>query len=490
MFKLINIELKKVLKHKSIYIIFFIMLLFCLLNNVLYKNDYDEEGNYKYETKVNFDKRIDKLDKKNKNYDLSKESDLYAYVSNNSKIEIAQIQKKYSNNDWRYLKANDYLYDYIYDINYYKHIEKNSFLLENSITKYKFRLEKFQSNDWKYFIKLEKDEISKNINDYDKLIDSTSSADEKDKLIREKRILSNQLIIINYRIKENIPYNNTYLNTALTGYYNNLNDLAHYKNLDNEMNYNQKLEYNKLISNLNTNRYIIEKKVNIHKQNTLNYQLRTIVDDYELFIIIAILMTVSILVGEEFSRGTIKLLLIKPYSRIKILLAKYITCFLMMLLTIVFLILLQLVIGGILFGFDSINLGMIIYDFNIEKIRSINIFVYMIIRILAKVPMLIIIINLSFLLGIVLNNIIGPFSIGMIIYTFSEVINNIIITYNLSFMKYFITLNWNFKDYLFGGISTFKYLDIKKSILIFIIYDIILLGIMFISFKRKNIKNI
>ena len=92
MFKLINIELKKVLKHKSIYIIFFIMLLFCLLNNVLYKNDYDEEGNYKYETKVNFDKRIDKLDKKNKNYDLSKESDLYAYGSNNSKIEIAQIQ--------------------------------------------------------------------------------------------------------------------------------------------------------------------------------------------------------------------------------------------------------------------------------------------------------------------------------------------------------------------------------------------------------------
>ena len=163
----------------SLLYVFFIMLLFCLLNNVLYKNDYDEEGNYKYETKVNFDKRIDKLDKKNKNYDLSKESDLYAYVSNNSKIEIAQIQKKYSNNDWRYLKANDYLYDYIYDINYYKHIEKNSFLLENSITKYKFRLEKFQSNDWKYFIKLEKDEISKNINDYDKLIDSTSSADEK-----------------------------------------------------------------------------------------------------------------------------------------------------------------------------------------------------------------------------------------------------------------------------------------------------------------------
>ena len=273
-------------------------------------------------------------------------------------------------------------------------------------------------------------------------------------------------------------------------YLENLNDLNGYKNINSDMSHSQKLEYNSLIEDLNTNKYIIENKVNVHKQNTLNYQLRTIVDDYELFVIIVILMVSSILIGEEFSRGTIKLLLVKPYSRIKILLAKYITCLLVVFLTISFLVMLQLVIGSILFGIDSIDLGMIIYDFNSEKIMKMNIFLYMIIRILAKMPMLIIILNLSFLFGIVLNNIIGPFSIVMIIYTFSEVINNMIITYNLKFMKYFITLNWNFQDYLFGGISTYKYLDLKKSMLIFIIYDIILLGIMFISFKRKNVKNI
>lgn len=273
-------------------------------------------------------------------------------------------------------------------------------------------------------------------------------------------------------------------------YLENLNNLNNYKILNDSMNYNQRLEYNNVIEDLNINKYIIENKVNIDKQNTLNYQLRTIVDDYELFVIIVILIVSSILIGEEFSRGTIKLLLVKPYSRIKILLVKYITCLIIIFLTISFLVALQLIIGGILFGVDSINLGMIVYDFNAEKVIKVNIFLYMIIRILAKLPMLIIILDLSFLFGIVLNNIIGSFSIVMIIYTFSEVINNIIITYNLEFMKFFITLNWNFQDYLFGGMSIYKYLDLKKSMLIFIIYDIILLGIMFVSFKRKNIKNI
>ena len=490
MFKLINIELKKVFKHKSIYIIFFIIFLFCMLNNVLYKIDYDSEGNYKYESKTDLTKYISKLEKRNNEYDLSKESDKYLYITNRSKIEVAKIQKKYDVNDWRYLKASDYLYDYIYNINYYKYINTNDVLLEDSISKYKFRLEKFQSNDWKYFVELEKDEIKKNIKEYEELIDSTNNVEEKNKLKNEKLKLSNELVIINYRIEESISYNNTYLNDALMEYLENLNDLNGYKNINSDMSHSQKLEYNSLIEDLNTNKYIIENKVNVHKQNTLNYQLRTIVDDYELFVIIVILMVSSILIGEEFSRGTIKLLLVKPYSRIKILLAKYITCLLVVFLTISFLVMLQLVIGSILFGIDSIDLGMIIYDFNSEKIMKMNIFLYMIIRILAKMPMLIIILNLSFLFGIVLNNIIGPFSIVMIIYTFSEVINNMIITYNLKFMKYFITLNWNFQDYLFGGISTYKYLDLKKSMLIFIIYDIILLGIMFISFKRKNVKNI
>ena len=200
MFRLISIELNKVFKHKSIYIIFFIIFVFCFLNNILYKIDYDNEGNYKYEPKTNLAKYINKLEKQNDECDLSNGSDKYLYITNKSKIEIAEIQQEYSDNDWRYLKASDYLYDYIYNINYYKYIDQNNVLLEDSVSKYKFRLKKFKSNDWKYFVELEKEQINKDIDNYEELIESTSNVDEKNKLKNEKLKLSNELVIINYRI--------------------------------------------------------------------------------------------------------------------------------------------------------------------------------------------------------------------------------------------------------------------------------------------------
>ena len=53
------------------------------------------------------------------------------------------------------------------------------------------------------------------------------------------------------------------------------------------------------------------------------------------FIIILILMVASTIVAEEFTTGTIKLLLIKPFSRGKILLSKYLTVILFSVLIII-----------------------------------------------------------------------------------------------------------------------------------------------------------
>ncbi|MFD0589834.1 ABC transporter permease [Paenibacillus sp. GCM10027627] len=55
-------------------------------------------------------------------------------------------------------------------------------------------------------------------------------------------------------------------------------------------------------------------------------------------------------VAEEFSTGTIKLLLIRPWSRSKILLSKYIACLLFSLLLTLFLLASILLVNGILFG--------------------------------------------------------------------------------------------------------------------------------------------
>ena len=65
-----------------------------------------------------------------------------------------------------------------------------------------------------------------------------------------------------------------------------------------------------------------------------------------------------------------------------------------------------------------------------------------------------------------------------------------IVNYKIKFFQYFITMNWNFKDYLFGGLNSFMYLNFKKSVLIYIFYVIIILVSMFIYFNKKDIKNV
>ena len=120
MIKLINIELKKIFKHKSIYVVLLIIFLFCLLNNILYKVDYDNDGFYKYEDESNINSEIADLKKELNNYNLDNENDINMYITIKTKLDVALGRKEYDKNTWQYIKYNDYLYQDLYNINYYK----------------------------------------------------------------------------------------------------------------------------------------------------------------------------------------------------------------------------------------------------------------------------------------------------------------------------------------------------------------------------------
>ena len=461
-----------------------IISLFCIFNNLLYKLDYDNDGNYKYEETTNNDAL--ELHTELKKYNVNNPNDKNIYLTLKTKLDCINNQNKYPKNTWQYLKYNDYLYSYLYNINYYKYINKNKNLLNESLNQYQQELKYFKKNNWRHFVTQEKKELSNQLLEITKTIESEFDKQTKLELEKERQTIENKLLIIQYRLEKNIDYGNNYLNRALTDFENKQQELKQQKNNS----YQEKISHNELIKEIELDKYIINKKINIKKENNLNYQLRDIIDDYELFIVIIILLASSILIGEEFNKGTIKLLLIKPFNRFEILLSKYLTAIIIMLLTIIFIALIQLIIGGIFFGFDSLSNPVPIYNFNINKVVEYNIISYMLIRIIIRIPMFIMLITISILVSNIINNTIGSFSLIMLLYMFSLVINNIIIEYNLKLFQYFLTMNWDFKQYLFGSLSNFSYLNLKKSILIYIIYVIIFLSIMFINFKKKNIKNI
>ena len=316
---------------------------------------------------------------------------------------------------------------------------------------------------------------------------------ELKKIFHKKSIYVIYILILIFVILNNIlilqdKSKNNYLNEAKYQYQKNLELKENYK--DKKLSYNEKLKYQTILENIELNKYIIDNNKNINNYKTLNYQLKTTLEDYEIFIIIIILITSSTIISNELKEGTIKLLLIKPYTRNQILLSKYLSMIIVMVLSIIYLYLTQLLIGGFYLGFSSLQEKVVIYNFQLSTIMCYNIFGYTFLRILLKLPMLILLSTLSFLISIITSNNILSLTISLIIYIFSASIKSLAINYNLKIMKYLLTMNWNINEYLFGKLSEYKYLNLTTSIIICIIYYIFLLILSFMIFNKKDIKNI
>ena len=316
---------------------------------------------------------------------------------------------------------------------------------------------------------------------------------ELKKIFHKKSIYVIYILILIFVILNNIlilqdKSKNNYLNEAKYQYQKNLELKENYK--DKKLSYNEKLKYQTILENIELNKYIIDNNKNINNYKTLNYQLKTTLEDYEIFIIIIILITSSTIISNELKEGTIKLLLIKPYTRNQILLSKYLSMIIVMVLSIIYLYLTQLLIGGFYLGFSSLQEKVVIYNFQLSTIMCYNIFGYTFLRVLLKLPMLILLSTLSFLISIITSNNILSLTISLIVYIFSASIKSLAINYNLKIMKYLLTMNWNINEYLFGKLSEYKYLNLTTSIIICIIYYIFLLVLSFIIFNKKDIKNI
>lgn len=316
---------------------------------------------------------------------------------------------------------------------------------------------------------------------------------ELKKIFHKKSIYVIYILILIFVILNNIlilqdKSKNNYLNEAKYQYQKNLELKENYK--DKKLSYNEKLKYQTILENIELNKYIIDNNKNINNYKTLNYQLKTTLEDYEIFIIIIILITSSTIISNELKEGTIKLLLIKPYTRNQILLSKYLSMIIVMVLSIIYLYLTQLLIGGFYLGFSSLQEKVVIYNFQLSTIMCYNIFGYTFLRILLKLPMLILLSTLSFLISIITSNNILSLTISLIVYIFSASIKSLAINYNIKIMKYLLTMNWNINEYLFGKLSEYKCLNLTTSIIICIIYYIFLLILSFMIFNKKDIKNI
>ena len=249
------------------------------------------------------------------------------------------------------------------------------------------------------------------------------------------------------------------------------------------------LEYETVLKNYYENKYILEEKMDTKNSNTLRSVLINFFSEYSFLILVFVIMIAGGMVSDEFSRGTIKSLLTVPYKRSSILTAKYITVLLIIPFIVIFLLIWEFLVGGILLGFDSLSIPVAIYNITSGSLEVLNVFSYFIINFLANLPQLILLATLAFAASVILNSTAFAIAITFCGIIASEIINSFALMYNIKILNYFVTTNWDFTAFLFGCHSVFG-LSLTHSIIICIIYLIIMLVVTFLVFMKKDIKNV
>lgn len=278
------------------------------------------------------------------------------------------------------------------------------------------------------------------------------------------------LIIIAYNIFQKITNSNMDISKQYQRAYNNDKMLLeNYDELNIDESYEEieeriKLEEYAINNKIKYNIFLNTENKNAPLPSDARILLMKIFNNFDIIIIFILIYLSTTIITEECSNGTIKYLLIKPHTRVKILSSKIITSILIIITITSFITVFQYLLGGILFGFNSYSLEAIIYNSSDKIIETTSLANYMITLIISKIPMYFILSIISLLFGVVTNNI----------------ALNIIISLGM----YLVIYNYDISKYLYSSDAL-----LNKYIIIFTISIIILLMLLTVIFKKKDIKN-
>lgn len=478
MFNLIRSELKKITKKKVIYIMFFVTLAFMILINIVGKK-------FQSTSYVIYDDQSMNYYKEQLTPELE-ESDPDYYADCKSMYDSYELAKKYDEDSWQ----RQVISQRIQPLLKIMYLEKSGETYNNARTKYDKDVEALEKNDWKYFVYQDLDETNLQI-----LMTDESASNQLESLKDTKQALE-------WRLEKNISYDNSDLNSYLQCWLNARVSIRQYKDNKNPSQ-TEKVYHQQDVATEAIARYAIENGIDgtISNQGNSNlkyglaYSAKSELFDafsgYSLFIIILIIIVAGTIVSEEFNKGTIKLLLVRPYSRVKILLSKYITCLIVLICSIIFVALMQTVVGGIVYGFDSYKNPTVLYNYATNSLNVVSMTGTLAIMAVAILPKLILLMTLAFTLSTVITNTPVAIAIPLLGSMVESIINQLAIMYEkANFLKYFVTPNWDFSQYLYGALPQMKGITLGFSVCICLAYFIVMMALSIWNFKEKNIKNI
>ena len=486
MSRLIKNELIKIFKKKSLYILLIVTLGFVILSNLMYK--YYQNGTT---SSYYSDSYIEYAEEQLKELDPERSSDTKLYIEYKSLLDTNEIMNEFKESGWQIEIISSNISNYITEKNTYLYgAEKDENQANKINEKINDLLEKLRNDDWKYFANEELDIAQENLNMLEEERKNTEDKQRIESLEQEIRIAKINVEVAKYRLDEEIRYGSDYLNNALEDFQNQSQAISQLENTKEEKSFQEEKEYRETVAKRELNRYMIENHVNINEGDDLRGILSRFFNEYGLFLIVIVVMVAGTIVSEEFNKGTIKLLLVKPYNRTKILFSKFVAILVIIVFSTLAVILMELLVGGLVFGLDSLSIPIVKYDFTTNMLQEINIFEYLGVSIITVLPVMLLLGTLAFALSTIFTNSPVAIALPLLGYMGSSIINQLALLYDIKIIKYFVTANWDFSQYLFGKMPMMEGLTPVFSGIICLIYFLIMIIPTFIVFKKKNIKNI
>lgn len=203
------------------------------------------------------------------------------------------------------------------------------------------------------------------------------------------------------------------------------------------------------------------------------------------------LLTIIIAAGiiaHEFRWGTIKLLLIRPISRTTILISKYVSVLFFALFSLLFVLIIAWISGAMIFGIDSADSHMLIYDYN----NDLNDYSYKLVPVFSELISsygynlvnLVMMTTFAFMISAIFRN--SSLAIGLAIFLMMG--GNMIVTIfqDKPFAKYILFANTDLKQYADGNVWI-EGMTLGFSVTILIVYYIIFLILSWIFFVKRDV---
>ncbi|HLU23176.1 ABC transporter permease [Lederbergia graminis] len=190
------------------------------------------------------------------------------------------------------------------------------------------------------------------------------------------------------------------------------------------------------------------------------------------------------IVANEFSWGTVKILLVKPYKRWKILLAKYMTVILFLLLMLGVLFVSSSIVGAILFGTggDGSNIHL---AYNNGVVEEQSLLFYLIKTYLLNSLSVFLLATMAFMLSAVFR--VSGLAIGVSIFLLlmGGTVTNLLAS-KFEWAKYSLFANTNLMQY-FDGIPMIEGMTLSFSITMIFIYFAIFHLLAFLFFTKRDV---